>query len=1495
MKFRQFKPKSSSIGSFFLLALFAMTFHCDRSAEAQSTPTNIQVSGSVQQSSVTRLGVNLSDQTYWDSGQMTKNLTFKNPGFEGMKYRVIFHCASTTANTCTDDNQYNAQPTGYWNGASYRVMTGNAAGVTGTIVTNTNNHLTCGGCGPTLQFDQPINLAAGDYFSAEIYVPGNGDAGWWDDTTGGGTITTETTDISPESPGKQAIVLSAAAGKSVSITQYFDCYSGLSFVQMNGNYSVTFRAKAIGGSNKMTVNVMRIATGSSPFMNQVLTLTNSWQDYTLTFSANENGSALGAVQLVFTTTGSNVELDDVSMQKTNTDPANTTIFRDEVVDALKGLNPGTIRMMAAGAALGSDLPDQLQPTLARYRGGFNADGTAETELSYGIHEFLQLCQTVGSDPWITIPTATTPDEMTDFIEYLTGNGSDPWSALRISRGQVAPWTSVFGRIHLELGNETWNGIFKGETMNYPGYPQWANTIFGTARQAPGFAASKFDLVLSGWSAVAGFNAQMLTTSNQHDSLGIAPYLIFSANDEPMSTMFGALYTEPELFSSPGGQVYNDLAAVSSVPGATGVPTNLNVYETNLSPIEGNITQTELNQFTPSLGAGLGHTVHMLQMQRLGIKYQNAFALGQYAFLRADHSSVKLWGIVVDMGNTNRKRPQYLTQAMANSAIGGKMLVTSQTGANPTWNQPLSSDNVQMNGVHDLQSFAYLNGNTASVIVFNLSQTTALPVTFSGENSPSGSVTMTQITSANITDNNETSQVVTPTTQTLSGFNAAAGLSLPANSMTVLSWTANFAQAPLFSVGAGTYSAIQTVALSTITSGAAIYYTTDGSTPTTGSSLYTSPITVSKTQTIQAIAVAANLTTSPVASALYTIQPVAASPVFTPGAGTYNANQAVTITDGVAGSTIYYTMDGSTPTTSSSVYSGPITVKANETVKAIAAAANYTNSLASSAAYVIAPPTAAPVFSVVAGTYTKSQIVQFGDTMSGAVFYYTLDGSTPTTSSLLYNGYVTVSNTATLKGIAIVKGYSSSAVTAATYTIAPNAAIPVLSVPGGTYSAPQTITITDATPGSTIYYTTNQLTPTTASTKYTGPVTIAGAQYLQAVAIAPGYTVSFVASAMYNVTGTAVATPVLSLASGTYTGTQTVSAADATSGAVLYYTTNGTTPTSASTKYTAPVTVAATETLNVIGIKSGAANSAVANGAYTILTPAATPLFSLSAGSYTGTQTVSITDATAGVSIYYTTDGSTPTTGSMLYSAPITVGVSETVSAIASSATTSVSPVATAAYTILAPATVPPTVNFANGFASNSLTLNANASLSGTAVQLTNGANQAGTAWYPKQVSVAGFKTAFDFQLSSSNANGFTFTIQNDTRQNYAHGNDGNGLGYQWITKSVAIAFNLSQSGVTNAQSVGVYTGGVVPQGSAINLAGTGINLHSGDTFHAVITYVGTTLTVTLTDKVTGATVTETFTVNVASSVGASTAYVGFTGSTGTLTAVQSILNWTYGN
>ena len=77
-------------------------------------------------------------------------------------------------------------------------------------------------------------------------------------------------------------------------------------------------------------------------------------------------------------------------------------------------------------------------------------------------------------------------------------------------------------------------------------------------------------------------------------------------------------------------------------------------------------------------------------------------------------------------------------------------------------------------------------------------------------------------------------------------------------------------APTFSPAGGTYATAQTVSISCATSGATIRYTTDGSTPTASSPVYTGPITVSSTKTIKAYAVKSGLTDSPVATAAYTI-------------------------------------------------------------------------------------------------------------------------------------------------------------------------------------------------------------------------------------------------------------------------------------------------------------------------------------------------------------------------------------------------------------------------------------------------------------------------------------------------------------------------------------------------------------------------------------------------------------------------------------------------
>jgi hypothetical protein len=252
--------------------------------------------------------------------------------------------------------------------------------------------------------------------------------------------------------------------------------------------------------------------------------------------------------------------------------------------------------------------------------------------------------------------------------------------------------------------------------------------------------------------------------------------------------------------------------------------------------------------------------------------------------------------------------------------------------------------------------------------------------------------------------------------------------------------------------------------------------------------------------------------------------------------------------------------------------------------------------------------ATPTFSPTAGAYGPAQTVTISDSTTGSTIYYTTNGTTPTTSSTHYTSAITVPATETLEAIATKTGYSQSAVGSAAYTINGPAATPTFNPTAGTYSSAQTVTISDSTSGSTIYYTTNGTTPTTSSAVYSSAITVSVNETLKAIAMASGYTQSAVGSAAYAIEA---ATPTFSLAAGGYTGTQTVTISDATSGATIYYTTNGTTPSSSSTQYTAAISVSASETIEAIAELSGDTNSAVASAAYTITVP--TPTFSPATG------------------------------------------------------------------------------------------------------------------------------------------------------------------------------------------------------------------------------------------------------------------------------------------
>jgi uncharacterized repeat protein (TIGR03803 family) len=510
--------------------------------------------------------------------------------------------------------------------------------------------------------------------------------------------------------------------------------------------------------------------------------------------------------------------------------------------------------------------------------------------------------------------------------------------------------------------------------------------------------------------------------------------------------------------------------------------------------------------------------------------------------------------------------------------------------------------------------------------------------------------------------------------------------------------------PTFSPVAGPYTSTQNV---TITDpGATIYYTLDGSIPTTASSVYTTAIPVSSSETINAYATEAGHFDSPVVSAAYTIGLTVPSPVLSVPAGAYAAAQSVTVTDALVGTSIYYTLDGTTPTYNSNgplgttqLYSGPIAIAASGAtsntsattqLNVIAAFSGYNDSNEVSATYVIGQSVPSPTVNPAAGPYTTAQSVVLSDSLGSATIYYTIDGSKPTTTSPKYTKPIVINSSLTINAMAVYTGYNNSPEVSFSYIIGGTVPTPAITPDGGPYATNQTVTLSDTLAGATILYTTDASSPAPSWTTYTVPFPVPGTGTitLTVVASESGYVPSTTTSATFTIENQA-ASPVLSVPAGTYSTAQTVTITDANPKAAIFYTTDGSTPaitssgTGAGTTllYSGPLTIGTTEVLSAIAYVPSNLLSAPTSALYNINIPLASPTFSPAGGNYSTAQTVTISDAVAGATIYYSTNASSSTPTWYQYSKPLSVTGTETITAKADLAGSTESLPTSATYTI----------------------------------------------------------------------------------------------------------------------------------------------------------------------------------------------------------------------
>ncbi len=527
--------------------------------------------------------------------------------------------------------------------------------------------------------------------------------------------------------------------------------------------------------------------------------------------------------------------------------------------------------------------------------------------------------------------------------------------------------------------------------------------------------------------------------------------------------------------------------------------------------------------------------------------------------------------------------------------------------------------------------------------------------------------------------------------------------------------------PTFSPAAGTYTEVQSVTLSCETSDASIYYTTNGDVPTSASTPYTSAISVGETMTIKAIAVKGGMDDSNVASATYTINLPENEEVrktwdlsidetatasddeltwtatyvgmsYAKGTASSNANNYYPGTAGQSYTSTRFYKNGVLTITPSGKQITSIVFTATTTGYANALqSSTWTNgSAAVSDKVVTVTPTdgesaisatigatcgftavqvnyididmtkpETPVFSVAAGTYTEVQNVTITCATEGATIYYTTNGDTPDNTSTEYTAAISVGENMTIKAIAI-KDTKSSSVAEAAYVIN----LPEDENVRKTWDLSTDSYVSDPEPTADLIQWTatyvsmkNERTGTeTAVNNYIPTVKTSTRFYSDnKLTITPsGKQISTI---VFTATSDAYAT---ALAGSTWTN----ATAEAT-GSVVTVTAAGTGAVSAA--------VGGTCGFTAVQVNYGPIDPSIPDA----------PTFSVAAGTYTVVQTVEIACATAGATIYYTTDGSTPDNTSTEYTGAITVDATMTIKAIAVKETKS-SSVATATYTINLP-------------------------------------------------------------------------------------------------------------------------------------------------------------------------------------------------------------------
>ncbi len=790
--------------------------------------TTIEITNEVLVRNTIPLGINTTGDSYYGPGVMLKVRDAEN--FEGTSYRqthegILFEegFASCWAKLAGYEERGWADL--MRDGGQYTLISGPAKWITGKITEVSSRIVKCGNKGDIeglfFAFDTKISLP--DHtpipkmgIMVENLEPvKHGHTGklgaYWYPSKNCSLIEGDTP---PTSFGYASLAMDGTEKPATfRLSTHKQVYANL-----NGIWKYRFWAKVKEGNPKVLIssgkygeeqevkisNSAEISHTASPNQTE-----DEWKKYELTFQIDDvpeldNQGKTHYFSFLLTVTGGILMVDDLEIEREG--DQNPTAFRDEIVAALKSYNPGVIRKLQVG---GKTVKSTIMPRLKSHRGAnsFYTQVTTNARRSlspYGLHEFYELAEYIGSEPWFCLPGTMNKTEMKQFMEYLGAPADVGWGKLRAELGHAQPWTKTLRKIHIEIGNEAWNTAlgFKGGGFNGPDY--W-DDLFATAKESP-YYQENIILYAAGQNFSSGMANRILGDTPNADRYAIAPYQhhFFNERDIDLFRNDDGEILYDKLFSWFFAHSLHDIdyrmLGHKAVMDKTGV--EFSVYEVNHSPLKGDLKEHEIrNKIATSLGAGLNMSNFMLQLlKKYHIRTQAFFNFSQFAFnmkfYGLDNFLVRVWGGGINFRQGyERFRPTWLANEVVNKVLAGKLLKTIHTGANPTYavTGPFrkNGDPETKDGFPEIVSYAFSKGNKRGLILYNFSTTTPHQVSLEFEGDPKGvSAESWLLTADSVTVNNEPENGI-PQVQVAKSFIAefrpGISLTLPQHSLKVISW------------------------------------------------------------------------------------------------------------------------------------------------------------------------------------------------------------------------------------------------------------------------------------------------------------------------------------------------------------------------------------------------------------------------------------------------------------------------------------------------------------------------------------------------------------------------------------------------------------------------------------------------------------------------------------------------------------------------------------